>query len=128
MHSDAPVSKKMLWAGRIVSAVPVLMLVMSAAMKFAKPQQVVDTFNNLGWPESLALYLGVVEIACTVIYVIPQTAVLGAVLVTGYLGGAIATHVRIGEQFIPPVILGVLVWGGLWLRDLRVRSLLPLRG
>src|SRR5262249_10904528 len=126
---DTPAaSKKMLWAGRVVSALPVLMLIMSAAMKFAKPPQVVETFNNLGWPESLALYLGILEIACAVIYVIRQPAALGGVLITGYLGGAIATHVRIGEQFIPPLILGVLVWGGLWLRDARVRALLPLRG
>ncbi len=131
MQSDtqpAPVSKKMFWAGLIVSALPVLMLVMSAAMKFAKPAEVVETFKHLGWHESVALYLGILELACTVIYVIPRTAVLGAVLLTGYLGGAIATHVRIGEeQFIIPLVLGVLVWGGLWLRDARVRALLPLR-
>jgi DoxX-like family len=104
MQSDAqpvPVSKKMLWAGRIVSAVPVLMLLFSGVMKLVKPEPVVESFNHLGWPESMALYLGIIELSSTVIYVIPQTAVLGAVLLTGYLGGAVATHVRIGEpQFI----------------------------
>jgi hypothetical protein len=130
MQSDsqaASVSKKMLWAGRVVSALPVVMLLLSAIMKFVKPPEVVEGFAHLEWKESLALGLGIVEIACTVVYVIPRTAVLGAVLVTGYLGGAIATHVRIGDPFFAPLVLGVLVWGGLWLRDLRVRAILPLR-
>jgi hypothetical protein len=73
------------------------------------------------------LTLGIVEIACTVVYAIPQTAVLGAILLTGYLGGAIATHVRLEEGFLPPVILGVLVWLGIYLRDARLRALLPFR-
>ena len=128
---SAPVSKKMLWAGRVVSALPVLMLLMSGVMKFVKPEPVVEGFVHLGWDESLALALGIVEIGCTVIYVIPRTAVLGAILLTGYLGGAIATHVRIGDPFFPnvfmPIVLGVLVWGGLYLRDARLRALLPLR-
>ena len=122
-----PASRKALWAGRVISALPVLMLLMSAAMKFAKPAAVVEGFTKLGWPERLALGLGVLELAVTVLYVIPRTAVLGAILVTGYLGGAVATHVRVGDPFIAPVILGVLAWLGLYLRDPRLRALVPLR-
>jgi DoxX-like protein len=77
--------------------------------------------------ESLALGLGIVELACTVIYIIPRTSVLGAILLTGYLGGAVATHLRIGEPYFMPIIFGVLVWGGLFLRDERLRALIPLR-
>jgi hypothetical protein len=123
----APESKKLLWAGRIMSALPVLALVLSGVMKLAKPPDVVEGFAHLGYPENLALGLGIVEFVCTALYLIPQTAVLGAILLTGYLGGATATHVRIGEPFFAPVILGVLVWGGLYLRDARLRALVPLR-
>src|SRR5262245_41752626 len=124
----APVSKTMLWAGRIVSTLPVLMLLFSGVMKLVKPPEVVEGFTKLGWEERFALGLGILEIACTVIYVIPRTAVLGALLLTGYLGGATATHVRLGDpSFVAPVVLGVLVWGGLFLRDARLRALLPLR-
>jgi hypothetical protein len=121
------VSKAALWTGRVISTLPVLLLLMSAAMKFAKPQPVMDGFRAMGWPERLALGLGILEIACTVLYVVPQTAVFGAVLLTGYLGGATATHVRIGEPFYTPILVGVLVWLGLFLRERRLRSLLPLR-
>ena len=103
MQSDtqtAPVSKKMLWIGWLVSAPPVLMLLMSGVMKLVQPDSVVKGSADLGWDESLLLGLGITELLCTIIYVIPQTAVLGAILLTGYLGGAVATHVRIGEQFI----------------------------
>src|SRR5438105_3227706 len=108
----APVSKTMLWAGWIMSALPVLMLLMSGVMKLLKTDAVVKGFSDLGWNESLALPIGIVELACTVIYLIPRTSVLGAILLTGYVGGAIATHVRIGDQFLPPIVLGILVWGG----------------
>lgn len=130
MTTDIPtdfVSKKALWAGYIVGALPVLMLLFSGVLKLAKPTMVVEEFARLGWPESLVIALGIVEIACTIIYVIPRTAVLGAILLTGYLGGAIATHVRIGDPFIGPLIFGVLIWLGLYLRDPRVRALIPLR-
>src|SRR5262245_14052138 len=128
--SDAvavPASKKLLWAGWIISALPVLMLLFSGIAKLAKPDFVVDGLEKLGYDPSLALGLGILELACTVVYLIPRTAVLGAILLTGYLGGATATHVRLGEQFITPVLLGVLVWGGLYLRDARLRALLPCR-
>ncbi len=123
----APVSKKMLWAGYIISALPVLLLLFSGVMKLAKPPSVVEGFVRFGYPESVILGIGIVELACVVIYVIPRTAVLGAILLTGYLGGATATHVRVGEPFFAPIVLGILVWGGLYLRDARLRALLPLR-
>jgi hypothetical protein len=130
MHAEAEtaaVSNKMLWAGRVMSLLPVLMLIMSGVMKLAKPAAVVEGFALLGYPENLALPLGIVELACTALYVIPQTAILGAILLTGYLGGATATHVRIGEPFYAPIVLGLLVWGGLYLRDTGLRALIPLR-
>jgi hypothetical protein len=122
-----PVSRKMVWAGRIVGALPVLMLLFSGVMKLVKPPAVSEGFVHLGYPDSLALGLGIVELACTVLYIIPRTAVLGAILLTGYLGGAVATHLRIGEPFIGPFIFGVLLWAGLYLRDRRLRALIPLR-
>ena len=122
-------SKKVIWAGRVMSTLPVLMLMMSGYMKLAKPPEMTEGMAHLGWPMSLALVLAVLELGSTLLYVIPQTAVLGAVVLTGYLGGAIATHLRIGE--VPHIALivglGVLVWGGLFLRDARVRALIPIR-
>lgn len=123
----ASVSKKLLWAGRIVSALPVLMLLFSGIIKLLKLAAVVTEFARLGYPESRVLGIGILEIACTIVYLIPRTSVLGAILLTGYLGGATATHVRIGDPFIFPIIFGVLVWVGLYLRDERLRALLPLR-
>jgi uncharacterized protein YndB with AHSA1/START domain len=117
----------MLWAGRVISALPVLLLVLSGVMKLVKPAPVVEGFTHLGYPADLALGIGILELVCTAVYVIPRTSVLGAVLLTGYLGGATATHVRVGEAFYTPVLLGVLVWGGLYLRDARLRALLPRR-
>jgi len=121
------VSKKLLWAGWIASALPVLMLIVSGVMKFVKPAPLVEGFARFGYSDSLALGIGIVELACTVIYLIPRTSVLGAILLTGYLGGATATHVRIGDPFFVPIVLGVLVWAGLLLREERLRALLPLR-
>jgi hypothetical protein len=125
-----PVSKKALWAGRIISALPTLFLLIDGIMKLFKPALVVEATVQLGYPETIIIPLGIVLTACTVLYLIPRTAVLGAILLTGYLGGAVATHVRLGQGIFPatfPVIMGVLVWGGLWLRDNSVRSLIPLR-
>lgn len=124
------VSTKTLWAGRIISAVPALFLLMDAVGKLVKPQAVVDATVALGYPESVIRGLGIVLLACTVLYAIPQTTMLGAILLTGYLGGAVASHVRVGEGLFPvlfPVGVGVLVWLGLYLRDGRVRSLIPWR-
>ncbi len=125
--NDKPAeSKTMLWAGRILSAVPVLMLLMSGTMKFIKPAGFAEGLEHLGWSETTMTYIGVVEILCVVVYVIPKTAVLGAILIAAYLGGATATHVRIGDPFIIPIALGIVAWLGLWLRDPRLRELLPL--
>jgi hypothetical protein len=121
-------SKGMRWGGWIASALPVLMLLMSAGMKFAKGPEVMEGMAKFGYPESTILGIGIAEVACTVLYVIPRTSVFGAILLTGYLGGATATHVRVGDPaFISAVITGVLVWLGLYLRDPRVRALVPLR-
>jgi uncharacterized membrane protein YphA (DoxX/SURF4 family) len=125
--STAPVAKKLLWAGRIVSALPVLMLLASGVMKLVKPEDLVKEFTRLGYPESLAVALGIVEIVCTALYAMPRTCVLGAILLTGYLGGATATHVRIGDPFVAPIVFGMLVWLGPFLRDSRLRALIPLR-
>ena len=129
LEAIPPSRPAILWAGRILSALPVLMLLISASMKFARPPMVVEQFvGKLGYPESLLLTLGVLEISCAMLYVIPRTAVLGAVLLTGYLGGAIATHVRISDPgFVGALGLGIAIWAGLWLRDQRLRALLPLR-
>ena len=126
----APQSKVLTWIGRVISTLPVLMLVMSATMKFAKPPMVIEGLGKLGFPESVLLGLGITELASTVLYVIPQTSVLGAILLTGYLGGATAAHVRVEDPvttFMTPVILGVLVWLGLYLRDRRISALIPFR-
>jgi hypothetical protein len=119
-------SKKTLWAGRILSALPALFLLVDAIMKLVKPAPVVKATVALGYPESVILPLGIVLLICTVLYLIPRTAVLGAILLTGYLGGGVATQVRIGSGAFPlvfPLILGTLLWGGLYLRDERLRSL-----
>jgi len=123
-------STKMLWAGRILSGLPALFLLFDGAMKLVKPAFVVDATVQLGYPESVILGLGIVLLACTALYLIPRTSVLGAILLTGYLGGATASHVRAGDPIFTilfPVIFGVLIWGGLLLRDVRLRALLPLR-
>ena len=128
--ATATVSKKMLWSGRILSALPVLFLLADGVGKLIKPAPVVEATVRLGYSESVILPLGIVLLACTVVYLIPRTAVLGAILLTGYLGGAVATHVRVGDSLFSiffPVILGVLLWGGLFLRDDRLRALIPLR-
>lgn len=126
----APSTKATLWAGRVLTALPVVMLTFSALMKFSKSQQLLDEFARLGYPPGLAPTLGIVELACTIIYAVPRTSVLGAILLTGYLGGAVATHVRIEDppmSIASPVIGGVIVWLGIYFRDARLRALAPLR-
>ena len=125
----APISKGKLWTGRIMSALPALFLLVDGVMKLFKPAVVVEATVKLGYPESTILPIGIVLTVCTIIYLIPRTAVLGAILLTGYLGGAVATHVRVGEGLFPisfPIIFGVLLWGGLYLRDNRLRRLIPI--
>jgi len=126
----APVSKNMLWAGRVISALPALFLLVDGVMKLIKPAPVVEATVGLGYPESVIVPLGIVLTVCTILYVIPRTSVLGAILLTGYLGGAVATHVRQQNGAFPiifPVIIGVMVWGGLYLRDTRLSALIPMR-
>ena len=117
------------WVGRVLSAMPVLMMLMSASMKFTRPPQVVEGFvGKFGYPESTLSIIGVLEVTSAVLYAIPRTAFLGAVLVTGYLGGAVATHVRVLDpSFVTPLLLGVFAWVGLYIRDDRLRRLMPLR-
>ena len=120
--------KWQIWTGRVLSALPVLLLALSASMKLTQNPGLVEKLTSTyGYPASAIVAIGVAEIVSAVLYAIPRTAVLGAVLVTGYLGGAVATHVRIGESFALPLLIGVLAWAGLFLRDERVRALLPLR-
>jgi len=129
----APISKKALWAGRILSALVIVFLAFDIVIKFVKPAPapVIEAFAHLGWALSVAPVLGVVLLMSTALYVIPITSVLGAILLTGYLGGAIATHLRVGDPLFShvlfPTYLGVLLWGGLYLREPRLRALIPLR-
>lgn len=123
----ATVSKKILWTSYVMSTLPVLLFLFSSSMKFIPSPQLNEGFTHLGLPASFAFGLGVLELTCTVIYLIPRTAVLGAILLTGYLGGAILTHLRVGDPYFMHPLLGALLWGGLWLRDPRLQALLPLR-
>jgi hypothetical protein len=125
---DALVSSKRLWAGRIVSALPALLLLFSGMMKLLKLPAVMEGMAHYGYPEHLILGVGVLEVGCTIVYLMPRTAVLGAILMTAYLGGATATNVRVGDpSFIGPVLAGVFVWAGLYLRDERLSALIPAR-
>ncbi len=126
-------SRRTVWAGRAVSVIPPLMMAMSAAFKLAGAltgsKEMMDGWTAFGYPPGALLPIGAVELACAIVYVVPRTAVLGAILVTGYLGGAIATHVRMSQGiWVAPAFLAVLAWLGLFLREPRLRALLPLRG
>ena len=120
-------SPKLVWTGRVVSVLAVLPFVPSAAMKLLQHPEVVKGMAHLQLPESMILPLGILEIFCVLVYAVPRTAVLGAILLTGYLGGAMLTHLRMGEVVYMHVALGVLLWLGLFLREPRLRDLLPLR-
>ena len=130
-QTDLQTSKSTIWIGRIVSGLPALFLLVDGAMKLVKPAVVVEATTKLGYSESLIVPIGIILIACTLLYLIPTTSVLGAILLTGYLGGAVATHVRAAEggvfPIIFPIILGALLWLGLYLHDTRLRALIPLR-
>jgi uncharacterized protein YndB with AHSA1/START domain len=127
----APVDQQprwMTWTGRVLTALPALAMAMSAGMKLSGQPEVVEVFvGHFGFPAGTLSPIGLVELLCAVSCCVPRSAMLGAVLATGYLGGAIVTHVRVGESFALPLLLGVLVWGGLFLRDRRLRALLPWR-
>ena len=128
---SGPQSSGKLWAGRILTALPVLFLLFDVVIHFTKPAPVVTAFEALGWSVSLSVPLAIIELACLVLYLIPRTSVLGAVLLTGYLGGAVATNLRVGAPLVTnvlfPVYVGVFLWGGLYLRDARLREVFPLQ-
>jgi len=120
--------KKTVWAGYVISAIPVLMLLFSGSVKLLRLPSVVQGFGVYGYSASLITVIGILEVGCTFVYLIPRTAVLGAILMTGFLGGAIVSNVRLNNSlFSIPLILGVMVWGGLYLREPRLRALIPLR-
>jgi hypothetical protein len=131
VSDETKVSRKALWCGWIMGVLPALFLLLDATMKFVKPQPVLEGSVELGYSLSVLDALGVVLMASTLLYLIPRTAVLGAILLTGYLGGAVSTHVRVGNPLFThtlfPVYFGLLLWGGLWLRDRRLRVLAPIR-
>jgi hypothetical protein len=119
------------WAGRSASGLVILFLLADAAGKLLELEPVVQASRQIGFPVGLTRSVGAIVLACAVLYAIPRTAVLGAVVLTGLLGGAVATQLRIGTPLLSHVLfgvyVGVLAWGGLWLRDTRLRALVPLR-
>lgn len=128
---DTVETKKRSWAGIIVSALPVLFLLMDAVGKLIKPEPVITATVALGYQESVIVPLGIVLLVGVILYIIPKTAIFGAVFLTAYLGGAVATHVRVGSPLLThvliPVVIGILLWLGLWLRDARLRELTPFK-
>ena len=126
-----PASKSRLWAGRILTALAAAFLLFDGVMKLVKPPVVVKATVEMGYPESTIVGIGVVLLVCTILYLIPRTSILGAVLLTGYLGGAVASNVRVGNPLFShvlfPVYVGAMVWGGLYLRDTRLRTLISSR-
>ncbi len=120
-------SKGTVWAGRVLSALPVLLMVFFGSMGLLKPETIQPGFTHYGYPARLVIPVCVAEIVCALLYALPQTSVFGAILLTAYLGGATATHVRVGEAFFMPVVVAVVAWLGLYLRDQRLRALVPLR-
>ncbi len=123
----AAASGKIVWVGRVISGLVSLVFAMSAFMKLKGGPELTQGMAHLGLPESLVVPLAILEISCVVVYLIPPTSVLGAILLTGYMGGAICTHLRVGDPFVVQVAIGVFVWLGLYLRENRLRALIPLR-
>ena len=128
-----PVSKSALWLGRVLSGLVIVFLLFDGAIKLVPWPVVTETMNRIGYgsSETLARSLGIITIVCTVLYAIPPTSILGAILLTGYLGGAMASHLRIGSPLFSHILfgfyLGLMVWGGLWLRDRSLRAAIPFR-
>jgi hypothetical protein len=124
------VPRAALWIGRGMSILVSFFFLLDGVMKLFKPAPVIEATEKLGYQQGVIVPLGIVLIACTVLYMIPQSAVLGAILLTGYLGGAVASHLRAGDDWFPilfPVVFGIMVWGGLYLRDPRIRAMVPMR-
>src|SRR6267142_3004016 len=124
-------SKGSIWTGRVISALIVIFLLFDSVLKFMKPAPVVATFAHLGLSMSLANPLGIILIVCALLYAIPQTSILGAILLSGYLGGAVCTHLRVGDPLFShilfPTYMGALLWLAIYLRDVRLRALIPFR-
>ncbi len=130
MGTDRPASPAALWTARILAGLGALFMIFDGAIKLAGIEPVREAFDQMGWPFELAAVIGVIDLVCVALYLIPRTSVLGAVLLTGYLGGAIATHLRVGLEVFPlvmPVIVAAMFWIPLYIRDERVRALLPVR-
>ena len=128
--TESSISNQRRWAGRIMSGLPALFLLMDGSMKLYKPRVVVEATVQMGYPESAIIGLGAVLLLSTMLYLLPRTAFLGAILLTGYLGGAVASQVRVSAvsfNIIFPALIGALLWGGLWLRDRRLQALIPVR-
>ena len=120
-------NRKLFWTGWVISILPCLMFLVSAFFKFRGGPEVEKGFAHLGLKPSLMLPLGILEVACVAVYLIPPTAVLGAVLLTGFIGGAICTHLRVGDPFYVHIVLGMMIWLGIYLRENRLWPLLPVR-
>ena len=123
----AKASGKAVWVGRVISVLASLLFLMSALMKLQGGPEVMQGMAHLGLPESMIRPLAILEICCTLIYLVPATSVLGAILLAGYIGGAICTHWRVGDPVLGPIVLGLFVWLGLYLREDRLKALIPLR-
>lgn len=125
-----PISKPLLWTGRVMSGLLVVFMLMDSLIKLVLIQPVIDTMTQMGLPVAMARPIGAIELVVTLLYAIPRTSVLGAVLLTAVFGGAIASHWRLGDPLFSHtlfgVYLGLLAWGGIWLRDPRVRAVMPL--
>jgi hypothetical protein len=130
---NVPISRSARWSGRVLSGLVILFLLFDGAIKLVPWPIVTETMDKIGYgsSETLARTLGVITVACTVLYAIPPTSILGAILLTGYLGGAMASHLRIGSPLFSHILfgsyLGLMLWGGLWLRDRGLRALIPFR-
>jgi hypothetical protein len=129
VNQKKSVSGAQVWTGRVISILLALSLAMGGVIDVMKPDFVVKAVTQMGYPESMIQPIGVVVLICVILYLIPSTAVLGAILLTGYLGGAVATHVRAGDPLLTrvlvPVYYAILLWGGLYLRYHRLRALVP---
>jgi hypothetical protein len=127
--SPGSTSKKSVWAGRIISGLITAFMIFDGVIHIMRPAPVVDGFAKLNFPLRFAVPLGIVELLCIVLYVLPSTSILGAILLTGYLGGAVAIQLPAGNPFFGeilfPVYIGVFLWGGIYLRDARLRALVP---
>jgi hypothetical protein len=120
-------SGKIVWTGRVITVLVSLLFFFSAAMKFVGGAEVKEGMAHLGLSESMTIPLGILEAACTVIYLIPTTSVLGAILLAGYMGGAICTHWRVGDPFVGQIAIALVIWLAIYLREPRLKALIPLR-